>query len=38
MLRWYRDQTMADLAKAGFTKEDVLGALRILPFVSDALY
>lgn len=33
-----RDQTMEDLSKAGFTREDVLGALRILPFVSPVYY
>ena len=30
-----RDETMADLFEAGYTREDVLGALRILPFVGS---
>lgn len=30
-----RHQTMGDLADQGFTKDQVLEALRILPFVSD---
>jgi pyridoxal phosphate phosphatase PHOSPHO2 len=29
-----RNETMEDLYKAGFKKEDILGALRQLPFVS----
>jgi hypothetical protein len=28
-----RNDTMQDLFKAGYKKDDILGALRILPFV-----